>query len=119
MFRFTAEAPLRVFLPESLVDYVLRQYHDICGHPGLKVTLKLITRRFYFLDLRNKVRFYVNNCRACVHGKVPRHTSHTHTSRVKFRGDHPGDVLTMDVYYIGYDIDGYTHVLVIVCDLSG
>ena len=39
LFSFTTESPSRVFLPASLVDYTLRQYHDICGHLGLKATL--------------------------------------------------------------------------------
>jgi len=56
---------LRLCIPESMVEDVLRQNHDDIGHPGIRKTYLSISNRYYIRRLSTRVRQYVNNCSVC------------------------------------------------------
>ena len=107
----------RVFLPRAVQDLVLSVYHDRMGHHGHKLTQTAVMSRFYAPGLRSNIRNYVNNCAPCAKGKVDRHKAGR--ARSLFRGEHPWDVVTLDVYEVGFEVDGYDHILIMVCNLTG
>ncbi|EJD32555.1 DNA/RNA polymerase, partial [Auricularia subglabra TFB-10046 SS5] len=59
----------RIYVPDSadLRLRVLRDKHDhpLAGHPGQNKTLKMISREYYWPDLRDFVRKYVQSCVTC------------------------------------------------------
>jgi transposase InsO family protein len=54
---------------------VLHQCHDIpmAGHFGVQKTLELVTRRYWWPQLRKFVEEYVRTCDVCCRSKMPRH----------------------------------------------
>src|SRR5262249_58784435 len=69
-----------VYVPDSdaiKID-ILRQCHDssLAGHLGQAKTHELVTRDFYWPQLRRFVKRYVSTCDACARAKAPRHKPH-------------------------------------------
>lgn len=59
-------------LPKSMINYVLRQAHDVPtgGHFGAKKTLETIKSRFYWPTLEKDVINYVKTCDKCQRKKA-------------------------------------------------
>ncbi len=113
----TTQPQARVFLPTALLPAVCTIYHDMAGaHHGYQPTLREVSNRFYNPSLRKFIRNYVFQCGPCSKGK--RHTHRSGTAFAMWRGDHPWDVVTMDVYHVGHTVDGYDHILIMVCNLT-
>jgi transposase InsO family protein len=57
---------------------ILRQCHDStsAGHFGQAKTHEIVTRDFYWPDLRRFVKRYVSTCDVCARAKAPRHKPH-------------------------------------------
>jgi transposase InsO family protein len=54
---------------------ILRTHHDIpaAGHPGRSKTLELISRSYFWPELRKDVDRYVANCHTCQRSRTGRH----------------------------------------------
>lgn len=57
----------RILLPESLLNYVLRYFHDskYAAHCSVIKTFREISKIFYYKKLYAKVRDYVRTCKVC------------------------------------------------------
>ena len=58
-------------LPESLKDRALAGLHDLAGHQGQDRTMSLTRQRFYWPNMENDIRGYVQCCHRCVVAKSP------------------------------------------------
>ena len=67
-----SEDNILVFEEKRLV--ILKKVHDqpAIGHPGVKKTLELIKRFFYWPKIRAAVDQYVRNCHTCRRANSPR-----------------------------------------------
>ncbi|KAI2661141.1 Transposon Tf2-6 polyprotein [Labeo rohita] len=63
------------YVPLSLRSQVLAEVHSIpsSGHPGIEVTLHLISNRFWWPTVRPDTITFIRNCSICNTSKVPRH----------------------------------------------
>jgi hypothetical protein len=59
----------QLYVPESLVEIILKAFHDDFGHFGIKRTVNLIEEKFYFPNMRRKVKKYVASCENCQKSK--------------------------------------------------
>lgn len=66
-----AAASHRQVLSESQRDAVLKQVHDLNGHPSQNQTVHLITERFWWKDMNKQIREYVRTCHACQMANQP------------------------------------------------
>jgi hypothetical protein len=55
----------KVFPPEFLIEDILKEYHDKCGHPGVSQTLEKISRKYFIPNLRSLVTDYLKSCDSC------------------------------------------------------
>ena len=57
----------RLAVPESLVDYVIKQCHEPphVGHMGITKTLALVRSKFWWPSWRNDVTQYIKECTSC------------------------------------------------------
>ena len=66
-----------VYVPqdESLHTEIIRSSHDTpaAGHPGKAATYELVTRNFWWPNMRNTIDRYVRNCHTCTRIKPVRH----------------------------------------------
>ena len=70
----------RVYVvPQSLVQLVIKIFHDNRGHQGISRTINMIKRRFWFRKMREQVNAYVNKCLLCC-----QHATH----KVKYESKH-------------------------------
>ena len=61
-----------VSMVNSLCNDILIECHDVVynGHMGISKTLKLVERNFWWPNLRNNVKSYVNSCDVCQSSKA-------------------------------------------------
>lgn len=46
-------------------DAILKQIHDLSGHPSQNQTLRLINERYWWKDMTKEIRDYVKTCHVC------------------------------------------------------
>ena len=106
----TRSAPFRIILPDRFHSWALHTYHDLSGHFGVHRTYGLIARRYYWPNLRDSVRAHTRNCGVCARCKVSR--TRVGSFHLPGDGNHAWDVVTMDLYYVGYSDNGFDHILI-------
>lgn len=62
---------VRFYVPKSMVVNVIRTCHDDMAHVGLLKVLENISRVYWFPDMKNKVRHYIDNCLKCIEFSTP------------------------------------------------
>jgi len=64
-----------IYVPLNLRTRILESHHDsiTAGHFGVRKTLDLINRNFWWPNLRNDVKKFIKSCETCCKAKVPRH----------------------------------------------
>ena len=107
------EPKLVIVLPKTLVADILTHFHDR-HHPGIKSTLSLLRRRFYWSSMTNDVTQFIRSCDQCAQYKVNPVHRMVHAGTL---GIHPpGAVLCLDVagpFTISVP-DRYRYILVFV-----
>ena len=66
-------------VPHSLVQRVIKIFHDNRGHQGISRTINMMKRRFWFRKMQEQVNTYVNKCLLCC-----QHVTH----KVKYESKH-------------------------------
>ena len=66
-------------IPQSLVQQVIKIFHDNRGHQGISRTINMMKRCFWFRKMQEQVNTYVNKCLLCC-----QHTTH----KVKYESKH-------------------------------
>ena len=66
-------------VPQSLVQLVIKIFHDNRGHQGISRTINMVKRRFLFRKMREQVNAYVNKCLLCC-----QHATH----KIKYKNKH-------------------------------
>ena len=70
----------RVYIvPQSLVQWVIKIFHDNRGHQGISRTINMMKRLFWLRKMREQVNTYVNKCLLCC-----QHATH----KVKYESKH-------------------------------
>ena len=70
----------RVYIvPQSLVQRVIKIFHDNRGHQGISRTINIMKRHFWFRKMREQVNAYVNKCLLCC-----QHATH----KIKYESKH-------------------------------
>lgn len=64
---------LSLFVPKQLVPIIIKCYHDDVGHISYNTTAKNISNHFYFENLYEEVKDYVNKCSICQKDTTDRH----------------------------------------------
>ena len=59
------DGSFKVFPPTFLIEDILKENHDNCGHPGVSQTSEKISRKYFIPDLKNLVINYVRSCDRC------------------------------------------------------
>eukprot|EP00833_Pecoramyces_ruminatium_P005437 jgi/Orpsp1_1/1179469/evm.model.c7180000069456.1 len=64
-----------IYIPEKLRLEILMKYHESpnAGHLGIKRTLELITRNFWWPKIQDDVKSFVSSCENCARNKINRH----------------------------------------------
>ncbi len=52
-------------LPEIMIENVLKNYHDMAGHFGIRRTTKFVEENFTFEKMREKIKQFVVRCEIC------------------------------------------------------
>jgi hypothetical protein len=64
---------LQILLPKALRNEVLQQMHNsvISGHLGNKKTAEKTRKSFYWFEMREDIRIWINKCQTCQLNKFP------------------------------------------------
>jgi hypothetical protein len=67
----------KIYIPDhkNLRLEVLQNHHDhpLRGHQGIRKTVQLIMRSYFWPGLRRDVTRYIRTCHVCIRAKTPRH----------------------------------------------
>lgn len=61
----------KFFIPKDIRWQIVKQ-HDGSEHPGSKKTVKAISKKYWFSQMKGFVTIYVNSCISCLCSKIPR-----------------------------------------------
>ncbi|KAK7504664.1 hypothetical protein BaRGS_00004150, partial [Batillaria attramentaria] len=59
------EPRARLVIPEHLILFVVRQYHDENGHMGIDKTYDTIQQKYFWTDMYRGLYEYVSGCVVC------------------------------------------------------
>jgi RNase H-like domain found in reverse transcriptase/Reverse transcriptase (RNA-dependent DNA polymerase)/Integrase zinc binding domain/Integrase core domain/Chromo (CHRromatin Organisation MOdifier) domain len=110
-----------IYVPDhdNLRLEILRMYHDhkLHGHPGIRKTVLLIQRRYFWLHLRKLVTNYVRSCVECARAKTRHHKAY---GKLKFLPvpSRPWSSISMDHIEGLPESDGFDSILVVVDRLT-
>jgi hypothetical protein len=64
-----------IYIPDYMRIKIIKQHHDdpMHRHIGTEKTTELISRNYYFLNMRRKVQSYIQQCKTCIRDKPARH----------------------------------------------
>lgn len=54
------------YVPKAMERHVIQKYHDDLGHFGIEKTCDIISKNYWFPNLRDKVKIYIANCLKCI-----------------------------------------------------
>ncbi|KAK4468952.1 hypothetical protein MN116_000087, partial [Schistosoma mekongi] len=63
----------RPVVPPSMSRLVFERFHNL-SHPGIKATVKLISDKFVWANMKSDIRQWAKTCLPCQKSKVHRHT---------------------------------------------
>jgi len=104
-----------VYIPEVLRLEILTKYHEkpAAGHLGIKRTLELITRNFWWPKIKEDVTKYVNSCQSCARNKINRHRKYGLLQPLD-TPERPWKSIEIDFLCGLPDSKGYTVIMVVV-----
>ena len=92
-----------IVLPPKFHPQVFEQYHDRCGHFGVKKVLPMITSRFCWgggkTEMGKDLAEYIKTCEPCARVKPDRHSAGE--MFVSWSGDHCWDLVSADHFKTG------------------
>ena len=110
-----------IYVPDhdNLRLEILQIYHDhkLSGHPGIRKTVQLIHRRYFWPKITHFVTVYIRSCSSCARAKS---THHKPYGPLKFLPipDRPWSSISMD-FIEGLPLsEGFDSILVVVCRLT-
>src|SRR4030095_4045439 len=111
----------KIYVPdhENLRLKVLQAHHDhkLRGHPGIRKTVQLIHRTYFWPRLRRDVTRYVRGCHICARAKPIRHKPFGLLKPLPI-GERPWTSISMDYIEELPLSDGYDSILVVVDRLT-
>eukprot|EP00833_Pecoramyces_ruminatium_P012026 jgi/Orpsp1_1/1186058/evm.model.c7180000096669.1 len=104
-----------IYIPKKLRPSILEKYHDqpSAGHLGIKRTLEIITRNFWWPKIKEDVTNYVYSCENCARNKVNRHRKYAYLQPLN-TPDRPWKSIEIDFLCGLPESNGYTTLMVIV-----
>ena len=104
-----------VYIPEVLRLEILTKYHEkpAAGHLGIRRTLELITRNFWWPKIKEDVTKYVNSCQSCARNKINRHRKYGLLQPLD-TPERPWKSIEIDFLCGLPDSKGYTVIMVVV-----
>lgn len=104
----------RFFVPELMINNIIRVYHDEMAHCGFEKTVYGITATSWFPSLRKRVQTYIDNCIICLMANTSGHTREGEIQIGRLPNS-PFDTLHLDHFGpLPETEDGFRHVLVVI-----
>lgn len=113
LYRKSQDGTLLFCVPEDMENHVLYRYHDEMGHVGIDKMTELISKSYWFPNIRRKSRDHIRNCLKCIaySEKAGREEGFLHNIP---KTTIPFDVIHIDHYGPVDKSRAHRHILVIV-----
>lgn len=112
----------RFIVPSSMINNIIRVYHDELAHCGIEKTVEGIKSNYWFPSMKKKVSEYINNCITCLLANSSVN-SREGEMEITESPQVPFDTIHIDHFGpLCNSSDGSKHILVVVMhspDLSG
>ena len=111
----TDEGTELLLVPEDMWAQLVKEHHDAmaAGHWGVARTMELISRNYWWPNLRTTVEEYIARCERCQRAKPDRHARQTALKPMPVRNG-PWQEIAKD-FVVGLpDSDGFNAILMVV-----
>lgn len=116
VYRKTPDHSLFV-VHESMVNNLIKSYHDEMAHCGIEKTVQDISPTYWFPSLRKRI-IYVDNCIICILANVSKHAKEGEMQLITATSS-PFEILFVDHFGpLQTTEDGFRYLLVIVDSLT-
>lgn len=108
------EDRFRFYVPESMVNNLIKSHHDELAHCGAEKTYQSLYATYWFSAMRKRIRKYIDNCVVCLiaNASINRGEGELQTPSVTSL---PFEIVHIDHFGPLQEIeDGYKHVLVVI-----
>ena len=114
----TGDTPTVLCVPTSKAHVLMDYYHSsiMGGHSGITKCFQTISKRFYCPNLAKQLRAYITGCHICQPFKKGRHFDRPLHKRININVPAMTKI-SMDLKQMPPS-NGYTHILVILCEVS-
>lgn len=106
----TLEILTQVLVPESRTQALLETCHRHAGHPGVDQMLPLLRRNFYWPQMEQTIRTFIQNCPRCALHKTKANAKAPLTPLI---AKAPTHILAMDFLTFSRSTDRYQNIPVI------
>lgn len=83
-------------VPETIIDKLIKETHEIYGHVGIKKTFSLLNEAFFYKKLKNKCNQIIKKCENCQYDKHNQKGSFTELKTIET--EKPNELMSMDFY---------------------
>ena len=111
----------KIYIPDhnNLCLEVLQNHHDhpLRGHQGIRKTVQLIMRSYFWPGLRRDVTRYIRTCHSCIRAKTPRHKPYGLLKPLPI-GERPWSSISIDHIVELPSSEGNDAIMVTACRLT-
>jgi len=107
----------RFVIPDSMINNLIRIYHDDMAHCGLEKIFEGLNRSYWFPAMRKKIRDYIDNCIICLYAN-----SSTNRFEGESQIDNTPPVMPFEIIHINHfgplqeTKNGFKYILVSLVD---
>lgn len=113
IYRKAIDKP-RFVVPESMVNNIIRVYHDEMAHYGFDKTIRGISANYWLFTMRKRVKDYIENCLTCLTHDISANSREGEIQATDSPTE-PGQIWHVDHFGpLAETTDGYKYILVVI-----
>ena len=97
----------RYYVPTSLRTKVVEKFHEKFGHIGIKKTLFMISKSYFWPNMTNEVKLFIDTCEICQKNKVRKGKEYG-TLSITGPANNPFEIISIDTL-CGFEGYGSNH----------
>ncbi|XP_053549738.1 uncharacterized protein LOC128641196 [Bombina bombina] len=108
-----------IYVPSALCTVLLQHHHDspLSGHPGITKTHELLSRQYWWPNLKQDIIGYIQNCHVCARNKKAHHKPFGLLNPLPVP-DVPWTMIAMDFIVDLPNSNNFTTIMVVVDHLT-
>lgn len=108
------EDRVRFAIPDSMINNIIRIYHDDMAHCGFEKTYQGVHGTYWFPAMRKRIRDYLDNCVTCLMANSSSHRFEGQ-SQIESPPKLPFEIMHVDHFGpLQETVNGFKHIFVVI-----